>query len=66
VRVLPRITYADARWGTTLRDKTKQIAAFFKQEFAAFKEEMEDTSYLKHRVLPIMCSKGLFWSGISK
>jgi 1-acyl-sn-glycerol-3-phosphate acyltransferase len=58
VRVLPRITYADARWGATLRDKTKQIATFFKQEFAAFKDEMEDTGYLKHKVFSNYVFKG--------
>lgn len=58
VRVLPRITYADAQWGATLRDKTKQIAAFFKQEFAAFKYEMEDTTYLKHKIFTNYVFKG--------
>ena len=58
VRVLPRITYADARWGETLRDKTKHIAAFFKQEFAAFKDEMEDSTYLKHKIFTNYVFKG--------
>lgn len=58
VRVLPPVTYADERWGTTLRDKTKSIAAFYKQEFALFKNEMEDTAYLKHKIFTNYVFKG--------
>jgi len=58
VRVLPRITYSDARWGDNLRDKTKNIAAYFKSEFALYKDEMEDTTYLKHKVFTNYVFKG--------
>nr|WP_295923598.1 trifunctional MMPL family transporter/lysophospholipid acyltransferase/class I SAM-dependent methyltransferase [uncultured Dyadobacter sp.] len=58
VRVLPRIDYSDSRWGATLRDKTKQITAFFKAEFAAYRDEMEDTRYLKHKIFTNYVFKG--------
>lgn len=58
VRVLPRIRYSDAQWGTQLRDKTKNIAAHFRQAFADFKYEMEDTVYLKHKIFTNYVFKG--------
>ncbi|TDE10292.1 trifunctional MMPL family transporter/lysophospholipid acyltransferase/class I SAM-dependent methyltransferase [Dyadobacter psychrotolerans] len=58
VRVLPRIKFNDLKWGTELRDKTKNISAFYKSEFAAFKNEMEDTGYLKHRIFTNYVFKG--------
>ena len=58
VRVLPRLTYNDPKWGENLRDKTKNIAAHFKSEFALYKDEMEDTSYLKHKVFTNYVFKG--------
>jgi len=58
VRVLPRLKYDDPVWGENLREKTKSIAAHFKSEFALFKDEMEDTSYLKHKVFTNYVFKG--------
>lgn len=58
VRVLPRIHYADPKWGDSLRDKTKQISAFFKQEYAVFRSEMEDAAYLKHKIFTNYVFKG--------
>jgi len=58
VRVLPRLKYSDPVWGETLRDKTKSIAAHFKSEFASYKDEMEDTRYLKHKVFTNYVFKG--------
>lgn len=58
VRVLPRIHYADAQWGTQLRDKTRNIASHFRQAFADYKYEMEDTAYLKHKVFTNYVFKG--------
>jgi 1-acyl-sn-glycerol-3-phosphate acyltransferase len=58
VRVLPRIRYSDDKWGNQLRDKTKNIAHFFKTEFARYQSEMEDTSYLKHRIFTNYVFKG--------
>ncbi len=58
VRVLPRIKYAEAKWGTLLRDKTKNISAFYKTEFADYKNEMEDVSYLKHKIFTNYIFKG--------
>jgi len=58
VRVLPRIRFADPQWGEQLRDKTKNVSAFFKSQFAAFQDEMEDTAYLKHRIFTNYVFKG--------
>ncbi|MCF0041656.1 trifunctional MMPL family transporter/lysophospholipid acyltransferase/class I SAM-dependent methyltransferase [Dyadobacter fanqingshengii] len=58
VRVLPRIRLADAQWGSQLRDKTKNIAAFFKSAFASYQDEMEDTAYLKHKIFTNYVFKG--------
>jgi len=58
VRVLPRIVVNDEKWGLQTRDKTKTISAFFKAEFAAYKNEMEDVSYLKHKVFTNYVFKG--------
>ncbi|MCE7065862.1 trifunctional MMPL family transporter/lysophospholipid acyltransferase/class I SAM-dependent methyltransferase [Dyadobacter sp. CY326] len=58
VRVLPRIQFGDAIWGSQLRDKTKNIATFFKSEFASYKDEMEDTRYLKHKIFTNYVFKG--------
>jgi 1-acyl-sn-glycerol-3-phosphate acyltransferase len=58
VRVLPRIGFQDDRWGILPRDKSKNISQFFKSEFAKYKTEMEDTSYLKHRVFTNYVFKG--------
>lgn len=58
VRVLPRLNYSDDKWGTQLRDKTKNISAFFKTEFAAYKNEMENPTYLKHKVFTNYVFKG--------
>lgn len=58
VRVLPRLKYSDPIWGESLRDKTKNIAAHFKSEFALYKDEMEDTSYLKHKIFTNYVFKG--------
>jgi hypothetical protein len=34
----------------SFRDKTKNIGNHFKTEFDAYKYEMEDVAYLKHKV----------------
>jgi 1-acyl-sn-glycerol-3-phosphate acyltransferase len=58
VRVLPRISMNDSQWGDTLRDKTKNIAAYFKETFSEFRTEMEDTHYLKSRIFTNYVYKG--------
>ena len=58
VRVLPGIGFQDEKWGITLRDKTKNVSQFFKSEFTKYKIEMEDTSYLKHRIFTNYVFKG--------
>lgn len=58
VRVLPRINYQDRQWGENLREKTKNISAHFKSAFAVYKDEMEDTRYLKHKIFTNYVFKG--------
>ncbi len=58
VCVLPRIRFNDATWGENLRDKTKNVSRFFKSEFARYKDEMEDVSYLKHKIFTNYVFKG--------
>ncbi len=58
VRVLPRIKLSDPKWGSQLRERTKNISSFFKTEFAKYKAEMEDTHYLKHRIFTNYVFKG--------
>jgi 1-acyl-sn-glycerol-3-phosphate acyltransferase len=58
VRILPRITLSNQKWGENLRDKTKNISGYFKDQFAVYKDEMEDTSYLKHKIFTNYVFKG--------
>jgi 1-acyl-sn-glycerol-3-phosphate acyltransferase len=58
VRLLPRIHFHDERWGSSLREKTKNISQFFKTEYSSYKIEMEDTWYLKHRIFTNYVFKG--------
>lgn len=58
VRVLPPISYSDEKWGGQLRDKTKNIAAYFRSSYAGFKDEMEDTDYLRNKIFTNYVFKG--------
>lgn len=58
VRVLPPVNFSDPKWGTELRDKTKNVSAYFKNAFAAYKDEMEDVTYLKHKIFTNYVFKG--------
>ncbi|WP_031530100.1 trifunctional MMPL family transporter/lysophospholipid acyltransferase/class I SAM-dependent methyltransferase [Dyadobacter crusticola] len=58
VRVLPRIPQSDPLLRGQLRDTTKNVSAYFKTQFAAYKDEMEDTSYLKHKIFTNYVFKG--------
>lgn len=58
VRVLPRIQLSDGNWGEHVRDRTKSISRFFKEAFEIYKNEMEGTSYLKHKIFSNYVYKG--------
>ncbi|CAG4995018.1 Carboxy-S-adenosyl-L-methionine synthase [Dyadobacter sp. CECT 9275] len=58
VRVLPRISITDGSWGIQLRDITKNISAHFKAEYARYRDEMETTTYLQHRIFTNYVFKG--------
>ena len=50
VSILPRIAYNDNRFGSTDREKTKKISAYFKKEFDAFRNTIETPTYF-HRLV---------------
>ena len=58
VKVLPRIKYGDATFGTTYQEKTKIISSYFKREFANFKQEIETTHYFKNQLIGNFIYKG--------
>ncbi|TLV03567.1 trifunctional MMPL family transporter/lysophospholipid acyltransferase/class I SAM-dependent methyltransferase [Dyadobacter luticola] len=58
VRVLPRLHYAGEKWGMQLRDKTKNMTAYFRAEYESFKSEMEDATLLKHKIFTNYVFKG--------
>jgi uncharacterized protein len=58
VRLLPRIAFSSENWGGNLRDKTKNVSRFFKEEYSHFKNEMEDVTYLKHKIFTNYVFKG--------
>jgi 1-acyl-sn-glycerol-3-phosphate acyltransferase len=58
VRVLPRIHPSDPLLSGQLRDKTKNITSYFRESYAAFKDEMEDTDYVKHKIFTNYVFKG--------
>jgi uncharacterized protein len=45
VKILERIKTSDTSFGTTYKDRTKQISAFFRTQFDALRNQMEDATY---------------------
>ena len=45
VKILPRITAGDDTFGTTYKDRTKKISAYFRQEFTSLRAEIEGPAY---------------------
>ncbi len=58
VKILPVIAWTDRSWGNTFQERTKSIAAYFKQQYGRFKDEMETPAYLKRRVFYNYVFKG--------
>jgi len=51
LKILPRITKDNLQFGQGYGERTKKISAYFKDEFAAFQEEVEDVNYYKKALL---------------
>jgi 2-polyprenyl-3-methyl-5-hydroxy-6-metoxy-1,4-benzoquinol methylase len=56
--VLPRIKPDDSTFGNTYKERTKNIAVYFKSEYAAFKNEQETASLLWPRIFYNYIFKG--------
>ena len=58
VNILDRIPFEDNRLKGSTRDKTKKISSYFKQEFQAFRNKVEDETYFHKVVLEDFRYKG--------
>ncbi|MBI2258669.1 MAG: 1-acyl-sn-glycerol-3-phosphate acyltransferase [Flavobacteriia bacterium] len=51
LKILPKIEANDSRFVFDLRDRTKKITQYFKEELEQFDIEKKDVDYLYHRIL---------------
>lgn len=58
VKVLPRITPDNASFGSTYQERTKQICAYMRREYALLREEFEPVSYYRSRLIRNYIYKG--------
>jgi len=58
LKILPRIRAKDSKFGTTYTERTKQISAYFKDEFLTFRQEMEGETYFHKSILEAYRFKG--------
>lgn len=58
VELLPPIKPTDLEWGTTLKERTKSIANYFKQTFEAVKNKVETPSYFRTQLIRGYTYKG--------
>ncbi len=65
VKALPRIKAGDVSWGHDYRSRQKSISKYFKYQYALFKDETENASYLWRKVFYNYIFKGpvLEWYG---
>lgn len=59
-KILPRISFTDSQdWGADLRERTKAIALYFKQEHARFVEEADNLNpYFRYTLIKNFTYKG--------
>ncbi|SKB74809.1 hypothetical protein SAMN05660226_02957 [Parapedobacter luteus] len=50
MKLLPRIRHDDPAFGTTYRERTRRIAAYFKQEFRTLRNEREGADYFRSKL----------------
>lgn len=58
VKILPRIEVGDSRFGNSYQERTKQICAYMRREYAALREEREPVSYYRSRLIRNYIYKG--------
>ncbi|MBK5284119.1 MAG: 1-acyl-sn-glycerol-3-phosphate acyltransferase, partial [Bacteroidia bacterium] len=58
LKILPRIKHNDVSWGTTYRERTKNISRYFKTEHNIFIDERESAQYLWNRLFNNYIFKG--------
>ncbi|WMI69486.1 1-acyl-sn-glycerol-3-phosphate acyltransferase [Mangrovimonas sp. YM274] len=58
LKVLPRIPFGTNNFGTTTRAQTKNISAYFKDEYAALRQQLEGKAYFHKIVLEDFRYKG--------
>lgn len=59
LKILKRIKQEDASFGTTYKERTKAISAYFKQEFELLRNTIEGPNYFHNRILEEYNYKGL-------
>lgn len=58
LKCLPRIKHDDAAWGTTYKERTKNVSTYFKSEYRKFKDERETPLNLWPRIFKNYIFKG--------
>jgi len=58
LKIVKRIAFEDTSFGITDRERTKQISAYFKSEFKAFRNAHENATYFHNMVLEEFRYKG--------
>lgn len=58
LKILPRIPYSNESWGLTYNERAKKISAYFKSEYAIFKDQQETAKTLWGRVFYNYIFKG--------
>ncbi len=58
IRYLPRVKAGDLSWGKTYQERAKSITRWYKEEYAGYRQEREDTWLLKQRIMSNYIYKG--------
>lgn len=58
VKILPRITPSDTRYGATYSERAKGVGRYFREEFEALRSEIEQPSYFREKLLYNYIYKG--------
>lgn len=58
VKILPRITPTDTRYGATYSERAKGIGRYFREEFEALRSSIEQPSYFREKLLYNYIYKG--------
>lgn len=58
IKFLPRIRYNDRSWGDDHRERTKSISKYMREEYRKLREELEDASYFRRKLISKYIYKG--------